>query len=111
VNEKQKRIKITDGTSQADRFPGALKEGYIKADEMGFEDLLALGADYADLLKFFDLSNQAERSWAPFFNSDALVIFVKILATDLEKIESDFFEVFLKDYSPVRYYFWSLKIL
>jgi hypothetical protein len=100
VNEKQKRIKITDGTSQADRFPGALKEGYIKADEMGFEDLLALGADYADLLKFFDLSNQAERSWAPFFNSDALVIFVKILATDLEKIESDFFEVFLKDYSP-----------
>lgn len=90
MNEKQKLIKkITDGTSQADRFPGALREGYIKPDEMRFEDLLALGADYADILNFFDLSNNADRSWGSFFTSDALVLFAKILATDLKKIEYD----------------------
>jgi len=102
MNEKQTAIKIADGTSQIDRFPGALREGYINADEMRFEDLLALGADYAGILKFFDLSNQADRTWEPFFISDALVLFGKILATDLKKIESTFLEVFLKTFDHAQ---------
>ncbi len=95
--------KITDGTSQTDRFPAALREGYVKADEMRFEGLLALGVDYAGILKFFDLSNQADRSWAPFFTSDALVVFAKILATDLEKFEAALLDSFLRSFDRTQY--------
>ena len=101
--EKQKYWQFTDGTSQADRFPGALRDGYINADEMRFEDLLALGADYSDILKYFDLSNQTDRTWSAFFTSDALVIFAKILATDLNKIESAFLDEFLVAFDPSDY--------
>jgi hypothetical protein len=103
MEEKHKHKRFTDGTSQADRFPKALGEGYIKVDEMRFEDLLALGADYAGILKFFNLSNQTDRSWAPFFTADALVIFAKILAIDLEKIGSAFLDVFLNTFDPDDY--------
>ena len=95
-------MKITDGTSQSDRFPRALAKGYINADEMRFEDLLALGADYAGNLNFFNLRNEPDRTWASFFTSDAVVIFAKILATDLKKFESTFLEVFLKTFDPAR---------
>ena len=108
-------MRITDGTSQADRFPKALQEGYIEADEMSFEDLLAMGADYAGLLKFFNRSNQADQSWEPFFTSDALVIFARILALDLKKIEAAFFGEFLKnpymvDLADVPTYQLALRI-
>ena len=100
MNSKPKHSTITDGTSQKDRFPVALSKGYINVDEMRFEDLLALGTDYASNLNFYNLRNQAEGTWAAFFTSDAVIIFSKILATDLKKFESRFVEVFLKTVEP-----------
>jgi hypothetical protein len=127
MNTKQSHMNFTDGTSQADRFPTALEDGYIKADEMRFEDLLSLGVDYAGLLNFFDLDNHSERSWATFFSSDVLVIFARVLATHLKKIDSEFHDEFLKrfDLSDVNlhevpnyqlairidYWFTSLKTI
>ncbi len=103
-------MRITDGTSQADRFPMALQSGYIQADEMRFEDLLALGADYSYLLKFIDRHNRPGQSWAPFFTADALVLFARILAMDLQKIEAAFTEEFLKEPRLLGPYRASLHI-
>lgn len=98
MNDIKKEITITDGTSQEDRFPRALKEGYIHVDEMAFEDLLAMGADYGRMLKFYNLKNEPDGDWVPFFTSDEAVIIAMILTTDLGKIKTDFLNVFLKDF-------------
>jgi hypothetical protein len=49
---------IKDGTSQEDRTMPALDEGYINVDEMSFSDLLAMAADYARILKFYDFDSK-----------------------------------------------------
>jgi hypothetical protein len=87
---------ISDGTSQKDRFPAALKEGYINAHELRFEDMLSLGADFAGILKFYNLDNREDGDWTTFFSSDAMVIIADILSMELIKIESEFRNTFLK---------------
>ncbi|MDP6053697.1 MAG: hypothetical protein QF879_15240, partial [Candidatus Latescibacteria bacterium] len=81
---------VRDGTSQEDRVMSALKEGFIHVDEMRFEDLLAMAADYARVLRFYGVNNASSGDWEPFVASDEAVIIAKILVTDLEKVESDF---------------------
>lgn len=93
---------ITDGTSQQDRFPVALKEGYINADELQFEDLLALGADFAGSLKFYNLDNREDGDWTVFFSSDAAVVIADILSMELTKIESKFLDIFRNPFEPAE---------
>jgi len=81
---------INEGTSQDDRLTPELDPRYIDVDEMRLEDLLAMSSDYARLLRFFNLKNEAHGDWEPFFASDEAVIFSVILSSDLKKIESDF---------------------
>ena len=78
------------GTSQLGRSLPALQDGYFNVDEMKFEDLLALAADYAKVLTFYDLDNQRDGDWEPFFSSDDAIINAQILTTDLGKVEADF---------------------
>ena len=40
-----KDVMITDGTSQKDRFPPALRDHYIDVHELQFEQLLAMGSE------------------------------------------------------------------
>lgn len=82
---------ITDGTSQTGRFNPALAEGYFDIDEMVFEDLLAMAADHARNLRFFNPDNEPDGDWEAFFSSDEAVIIAMILTTDLRMMESDFF--------------------
>ena len=83
-------IKITDGTSQVDRISSMLQPGFCNVDDLGFEDLLAMAADYARLLKYFGTDNRPEGDWSVFFESDETVIMAMILTTDLKKFEMDF---------------------
>ena len=85
---------ITDGTSQEDRFPPALRDHYIDVDELRFDQLLAMSTEYARLLKFFTLANEPEpedrSTWFDLLTSDDAVLLGLILAFDLDRIEADF---------------------
>ena len=69
---------IRDGTSQDDRFQKALREGYILADELSFEDLTAMGVEYGRILKYYNLANAPDGDWEPFFASDESVVMAMI---------------------------------
>ncbi|MCP5003937.1 MAG: hypothetical protein GY941_08310 [Planctomycetes bacterium] len=83
-------LKITDGTSRADRYSSALTDGYINVDELSFCDLLALGSDYACVFDFYNNDNKQEGNWEKFFTSDETIIIAKIQTTELNKYEIDF---------------------
>ncbi len=85
-----KGIPITDGTAQQDRQPAALVPGYFDADELSFENLLAMGAEFASSIKFYNLNNEVDGDWGELFSADEAVIMASILSTDLGRIESDF---------------------
>ena len=78
---------IRDGTSQNDRFPAPLKEGYVHADELGFEALLSIGADVACILTFFNADNERDGTWEPFFVADEAVLMAMMVSMDLKRIE------------------------
>ncbi len=82
---------MKDGTSQKDRITPALETGYIDVDEMRFEDLLAMAADFSHLLTYYNLENQPNGDWSPFFVSNEAVIFAVIQTLDLKKAETAFY--------------------
>ena len=81
---------IRDGSSQEARLLPALVDGYIKVDEMRFEDLLSMASEYAGLLEFTDSANRPAGDWKGFFESDEVCILSSLLATNLNLIEADF---------------------
>jgi hypothetical protein len=87
---KWKDFPITDGTAQTDRQQTALVPGYFNVDELSFENLLAMGAEFASKLKFYNLNNEVEGDWGDLFSADEAVIMASILSINLERIESDF---------------------
>jgi len=88
-----KGIIITDGTSQQDRQPAALEPGYFNVDELSFENLLSMGAEFAAGLNYYNLSNKIDGDWGDLFKADEAVAMAAILSTDLDRIESDFLRV------------------
>ena len=87
-------IRITDGTDQADRIFPALQPGYFNVDEMVFEQLLAMGAEFASQINYFNLKNEVDGSWEELFTADEAVIIAIILSTDLKQVETDFVRLF-----------------
>jgi hypothetical protein len=83
-------INITDGTDQQGRNSSALEAGYFNVDELMFEELLALGAEYASVINFFNLKNEMHGTWGEMFNADEAVIMSMILSTKLQRLESEF---------------------
>lgn len=59
-----------DGTSQRDRLLPALNPDYVAVDERNIEDWLQFSQVYSSYLKYFNLLNQADGDWAPFFAGD-----------------------------------------
>ncbi|MDI3464965.1 MAG: hypothetical protein OJF50_003786 [Nitrospira sp.] len=85
-------LPISDGLGQDTRFLAALKEGYFHVDERTFESLLAMSAEFASNLNFFNLHNERDGNWSQLFNSDATATMAHILSTDLRRWESEFLE-------------------
>ena len=83
-------LKITDGTDQDDRIAAALQSGYFNVDELTFEALLAMGTEFAAKVNFYNLSDEADGSWAELFSADEAVIMAMILSADLKQIEAGF---------------------
>jgi len=85
-----KGIPITDGTAQQDRQSAALLPDYFGVDELSFENLLAMGAEFASSIKYYNFNNEIDGDWGELFRADEAVVMASILSTDLERIESDF---------------------
>ena len=85
-------LPISDGIGQETRFLSALKEGYFHVDEMTFESLLAMSAEFAANLNFFNIHNERDGNWSQLFTSDAAVTMAHILSTDLGRLESEFLQ-------------------
>lgn len=83
-------IHITDGTGQRDREPDAFAPGYFNIDEHSFETLLSMGAEFAEVMKFYNLRNRIEGNWGELFNNDEAVVMAVILSINLKRIEADF---------------------
>ena len=83
-------IHITDGTGQRDREPDAFAPGYFNIDEHSFETLLSMGAEFAEVMKFYNLRNRIEGNWGELFNNDEAVVMAVILSVNLKRIEADF---------------------
>lgn len=84
------KLTIRDGVSQDERLLPALKEGYINVDEMRFEDLLSLAAEYGSFLKYHDLGNRPDGNWSDFFGGDEVFVLASIISTNLNGISADF---------------------
>ena len=85
-----KGIHITDGTSQRDREPAAFEAGHFDIDEHRFADLLAMGAEFAKVMKYYNLHNRIEGNWGELLNTDEAVVMAVIISIDLKQIESNF---------------------
>jgi hypothetical protein len=83
-------IPITDGTGQRDRMPAAFAPDYFNVDELSFEKLLAMGAEFAEQIRYYNLDNQQDGDWGDLFYADEAVIIAIILSTDLRRLESEF---------------------
>jgi len=88
-----KGIHITDGTGQREREPAEFTPGHFNIDEHRFEDLLAMGAEFAAVMKYYNLHNRIEGDWGELFNTDEAVVMAVILSIDLKRMESDFFAI------------------
>lgn len=82
-------MKITDGTDQDERTVAALQPGYFNVDELTFEALLAMGAEFAARVNFHNLRNQVAGHWGELLSADEAVIMAMILSTDLKRLEAD----------------------
>ena len=88
-----KKIPITDGIGQRDRPRAALAADYFNVDELTFEAKLAIGAEFAKHIRYYNLANKADGNWGELLQSDEAVIMATILCIDLKKIESDFLSI------------------
>ncbi len=85
---------IRDGTSQEDRLRTELQEGYIDVDEMSFESLLSMSAEYGRIIHFYNLDNEKDGKWSSLFTTDETVIYTMILCADIERLEKQFLKLF-----------------
>ena len=86
-------INITDGTAQDERGSPALKKDYFNVDEQTFETLLAMGHEFASVIKYHNLKNQPDGNWDYLFSADEAVILSMIISADLKCLERDFLKV------------------
>ncbi|MCH7736955.1 MAG: hypothetical protein IH872_06075 [Chloroflexi bacterium] len=84
-------MNFSHGTSQRDRISAQLAEGFFKVDDLAFQDLLAMAAENAANLRFFDANNATAGDWERFFASDDAAIIALILTADVSVVASEFF--------------------
>ncbi|MYM67118.1 hypothetical protein GTP45_09780 [Pseudoduganella sp. FT55W] len=84
------RLIVSDGRDQQHRRPPALCGDYFRLNEMSFEQLAALAAEYARLVHFYKLDLTPEGDWHEYFSADEAILMASILAVDTNKMLSEF---------------------
>lgn len=62
------------GTSQQQRLLAALKSSYIRIDEREYADWIVFAEAFAEYLNYYNLTNQVDGNWKPFFEKDVSAI-------------------------------------
>lgn len=81
---------VGDGRDQAHRRPPALCGDYFQLNEMSFEQLIALAAEYARLVRFHQLDLSVDGDWHQYFSADEAILMAKVLAVDSERMLNRF---------------------
>ena len=87
------KIVINGATSQDDRWLAALAPGYAQVDGRSLYQLLEFPVPFGRLINFFDLNDAVDGDWAAFFVPDPTIILASIIALDLTRIETDYFQL------------------
>jgi hypothetical protein len=87
---RDKKIVVNGATSQYDRRLAALDAEYAKVDGRSSSELLDFAVKFGSLINFYNLRNEIDGDWTPFFTTDPIVILASREATDLGEIESEF---------------------
>lgn len=75
------------GVAQHNRAPKALDPNFVKLDDRSIAELLAYSAELSKYIKYYNLDNNEDGTWEPFFYSDISVIIALIISTDLKTID------------------------
>ena len=67
-----------------------LEQGYFLPDERSCPDLLAMSAEFAAAVNFYDLKNCKNGNWQELFLCDESAVMALILATDTRSLEEQF---------------------
>ena len=100
--------RLGDGVRQRDRLPGALADGYFRADERDFATLLARLPQMAERLRFIDAHNRPDGSWHRLFAREDAVVMADILATRTEPLERRFLDALYRDLHRAEGELWAL---
>src|ERR1051325_3484829 len=87
------KIVINGATSQDDRWLAALAPGYAQVDARSLYQLREFPVPFGRLINFFDLNDAVDGDWAAFFVPDPTIILASIIALDLKRIETDYFQL------------------
>jgi hypothetical protein len=82
---KRSQLKPVFGTTQEQRFPGALDPASARLDERTQADRLAFAVSFASLLQFYDLTNQPAGDWSTFFERDASFLLAQIVSANFSR--------------------------
>lgn len=91
IEEKQS-IARWSGIIQEDRLLKALLPESIKIDERSLSDLMAFGAEYSKLVRYYTPSNDIQpdiSDWERFYKNDISVFISVILATNLKGMDME----------------------
>ncbi len=94
-----------NGTSQQQRMPEALKNGYVLAEERDYKEWIVFAGQFAQWINYFDQSNTLKGNWQPFFQSDISAILGSIAIQDINiyrRIIKEKFEVLRADKNKLK---------
>ncbi|TAD98992.1 MAG: hypothetical protein EAZ97_09920 [Bacteroidetes bacterium] len=79
-----------EGTDQTTRISQMLDLTSIQPDDLTFEKRLVFASKFGAAIHFYDLKNEINGDWQPFFSADESVIIAKIMDFDINEHESNF---------------------
>jgi hypothetical protein len=85
---------MSDGTEQSQRRPAALAGAQFRVDELGFESLLALTAEFARRLRFVDVDGHDNADWGDLLAGNEVVAMARVASLDLAGEQAGFAQAF-----------------
>lgn len=85
-----------DGTNQNQRLVSTLHPSYVSVDEREMDDLLIYARKFAQIIRFYNSSNQQDGNWLVFIEKDISTLISMILNKDLDELKSDFDAAYIK---------------
>ncbi|HEX2059901.1 MAG TPA: hypothetical protein VHK90_04110, partial [Thermoanaerobaculia bacterium] len=83
-------IVLNGAVSQYDRWLRALDPDYAQVDGRTYAELLDFSIQYAELIRFYNLSNEPEGNWVEFFLLDPVMVLAGLATIDVKSLEAEY---------------------